>query len=98
MSKQYELTGAKTYATLKSLFKAGETYTEDQVGTALGATTESGDSMFTEIDPAAEAGLGEKTEAPSKKLVIGSKGKQPNKQANGESDSAEGQDDSTLTV
>lgn len=98
MSKQYALTGAKTYATLKSLFKAGETYTEDQVGTALSATTESGDLMFTEVDPAAEAGLVEKAEATSKKLVIGSKGKQPTKQANGESDSAEGQDDSTLTV
>ncbi len=98
MSKQYALTGAKTYATLKSLFKAGETYTEDQVGKALSATTESGDPMFTEVDPVEEVGLGEKTEATSKKLVIGSKGKQSHKQANGESDSAEGQDDSTVTV
>lgn len=40
MSKQYELTGAQTYATVEKVFKAGERYSEAELGDLKDAVLE----------------------------------------------------------
>lgn len=77
MSKTYMLTGAKTYATITRVFKAGEVYTEDQLGDAINAVTQDGRPMFSEYaTPGSNPAKDTKTERTEKsdqgkRLVIG---------------------------
>ena len=49
MSKQYELVGAKTYGTVTKIFRAGITYSEEEVGEAVNDANDSGDLYFEEV-------------------------------------------------
>lgn len=83
MSKQYELTGAQTYATLKTLFKAGEKYSESEVGDLVDATLEDEETpLFSEVAAGKSAG---------KRVTIGKA-----KATEGEGEGGEG--NQTLTV
>lgn len=85
MSKKYELVIGQTYATLKKVFKAGETFTEEELGDDLNAQNDDGENYFAE----AEA-------APKKTIAVG--GKKQKAAEGGEGDGGKSGDGSTVTV
>lgn len=72
MSKRYMIgaAGLSTYATLKAVFHAGETYTEEQVGEAKDDQLEDGIDVFVEVGESDEVQI-----APSGRKVVVGKGK-----------------------
>lgn len=85
--KMFALTGAKTYATAKKVFVAGEQYPEEQVAAYTEELNRHGNPYFTEVESvqekeqAGQEGKGEVAEAEPPKAPQGKKtvtvGKKP---------------------
>lgn len=77
MQKLYILVLCATYATLTQQFKAGVTYTEDEVAKVKDAQNEEGESYFAEVDQSATTSEGDdasdSTPEAGRRISIGKK-------------------------
>ena len=101
MSKVFVLVLGLTYATVNSVFRAGETYTAEQVASVKDDTDDAGTPYFNEVD------LEEDAAAPTpntrRTIAVGRSGKKsasPQQETSAEESQAEttGGDDTVLTV